>query len=155
MNIQEHAFQLTAYEKGGFIDIKEYIKDIIKEELEYTNFDTLLAAYNEYCGENSYEEFLENEEEIFQTYFGNMTDIIRATQYGEYNLYDDYIKFNGYGNLDSYSEEEVKKEIISDHNFIEYTLEWIDGCEFINIDDITDNKNEILKEAYNLVRQGY
>lgn len=155
MNIQEYAYQLTAYEKGGFIDIKDYKKDIIKNQLEDTDFETLLAAYNEYCSENSYEEFLENEEEVFQMFFGNMTDIIRATQYGEYNLYDEYIKFNGYGNLDSYDSLEVEDEIKADHNFIEYILDRFDDYDFIDINEILENEETILKETYKLVKQGY
>lgn len=155
MNIQEHAYQLTAYEKGGLIDIKDYIKDLIKEEFNYLNLSTLLEAYNEYCSQNSYEEFFINEEETFEIFFKSMTDVIRATQYGDYNLYDEYIKFNGYGNLDSYTDEEVKTEIMNDTSFIEYTLEWIESCDFINLDEITDNEEEILKEAYKLVKLGY
>lgn len=155
MNIQEHAYQLTAYEKGGFIDIKDYKKDIIKNQLEDTDFETLLSAYNEYCSENSYEEFLENEEEVFQMFFRNMTDIIRATQYGEYNLYDEYIKFNGYGNLDSYDSIEVEEEIKTDHTFIEYILDRFDDYDFIDINEILENEETILKETYNLIKQGY
>lgn len=155
MNIQEHAFQLTAYEKGGFIDIKNYMKDLIKSQLEETDFETLLGAYNEYCIENSYEEFLENEEEVFQMYFKNMTDIIRATQYGEYNFLDAYVKFNGYGNLDSYDSIEVEEEIKTDNSFIEYILEWVEDYDFINISGILENKETLLRETCNLVKQGY
>lgn len=155
MNIKEHAYQLTAYEKGGYIDLSGYLKDLIKEEISYLNFGTLLEAYNEYCSFNSYEEFFINEEETFTTFFENMTDIIRATQYGNYNLYDEYIKFNGYGNLDSYSEEEIRDEILNDNSFIGFILEHLEGCEFINFDEVTDYEEEILKEAYKLIKQGY
>ena len=155
MNIQEHAYQLTAYEKGGFIDLKDYMKDIIKSQLEDTDFDTLLIAYNEYCIENLYEEFLDNDEETLQMYFKNMTDVIRATQYGEYNLYDDYIRFNGYGNIDSFDSREVEEEIKTDHNFIEHILNWIEDYDFVDISELIENKETILKETYNLVAQGY
>ena len=33
-------------------------------------------------------------------------EAIRATYYGDYNYNDEYVKFNGYGNIDSYSEYE-------------------------------------------------
>lgn len=155
MNIQEHAFQLTAYERGGFIDIKDYMKDIIKEQLSKADFETLLSAYNEYCSENCYEEFMVNEEETFNTYFDNMIEVVRATQYGNYNFYDEYVKFNGYGNLDSYDEAEIEEEITTDNNFIEYILDRFDDYDFIDISDLIDDKEEIIKETYNLVKQGY
>lgn len=155
MNIQEHAYQLTAYEKGGFIDIKDYMKDLIKSQIAEVDFETLLMAYNEYCIENLYEEFLDNDEEIFQMYFKNMTDIIRATQYGEYNFLDAYVRFNGYGNLDSYDSIEVEEEIKADHNFIEYMIIWKEDYDFLEMEELFENEDEILKLAYKLVKLGY
>lgn len=40
-------------------------------------------------------------EEFFNTYFTNPYEAARATQFGKVNWLDDYIKFDGYGNLQS------------------------------------------------------
>ncbi len=155
MNIQEHAYQLTAYEVGGYIDFRAYLKDCVREQLEDTDFDTMLEAYNFYCGENSYEEFLNNDEELFETYFKNSLEAVRATHYGDYNFAHDYVKFNGYGNLDSYNDFEVELEILEDTSFHNYIIDWLEDFSFIDLRYLIDNKKEILKEAYNLVKQGY
>ena len=38
---------------------------------------------------------------FFNTYFSNPYEAARATQFGKVNWFDDYIKFDGYGNLKS------------------------------------------------------
>ena len=155
MNIQGHAYQLTAYEVGGAIDYKAYLKDIVKEQLEESTFEEILEAYNHYCRENSYEEFLENDEELFETYFETMIEAVRATQYGKYNFADDYAKFNGYANLDSYSEYEVIKEILEDTNFHSYIIDWAEDFDFINIEELIEKEAEISLQAYELISKGY
>ena len=57
-------------------------------------------------------------------------EAIRATYYGNYNYNDDYVKFNGYGNIDSYSEYERIEEIKD------------------NIDDIVENLVECYYNIY-------
>ena len=102
-------------------------KNEIREYL-LNNEDVLLDVVSELnswniCFENL--DFWENNEEFFNTFFDNPMEAIRATYYGNYNYNDDYVKFNGYGNIDSYSEYERIEEIkdnINDivDNLIEY-----------------------------------
>lgn len=155
MKIQDHAYQLTAYENGFFIDYRSYLKDVVAEKLDEVDFETKLEAYNHYCAENSYEEFLNNDEELFEIYFKNSLEAVRATQYGDYNFAHDYVKFNGYGNLDSYDEYQVEMEILQDTSFHNYIIDWIEDFDFIDIEDLLENKEEILKEAYKLIKLGY
>lgn len=155
MNIQGHAYQLTAYEVGGAIDFKEYLKDIVKEQLEDCTLDEVIEAYNHYCRENSYEEFLENESETFEIYFDSMIEAVRATQYGNYNFADNYVRFNGYGNLDSYSEYEMINEMIEDTSFHNYIIEWREEFEIINIEELIEKEAEITLLAYDLISKGY
>ena len=95
------------------------------------NEETLLEVVSELnswnnCLENL--DFWENDEYFFNTFFNNNPmEAIRATYYGDYNYNDEYVKFNGYGNIDSYSEYEKNEEIKN------------------NINDIIDN----LVEYYN------
>ena len=50
-----------------------------------------------------------NNEYFFKEMFGDKVDeAVRAVCYGDYNYMDDYVRFNGYGNLDSCSEYEYE-----------------------------------------------
>ena len=107
-------------------------KEKIREYL-LNNEETLLDVVSELnswnnCLENL--DFWENDEEFFNTFFDNPMEAIRATYYGNYNYNDDYVKFNGYGNIDSYSEYERIEEIKD------------------NIDDIVDNLIEYYYNIY-------
>ena len=107
-------------------------KEKIREYL-LNNEETLLDVVNELnswnnCLENL--DFWENDEEFFNTFFNNPMEAIRATYYGNYNYNDEYVKFNGYGNIDSYSEYERIEEIKD------------------NIDDIVDNLIECYYNIY-------
>ena len=107
-------------------------KNKIREYL-LNNEDVLLDVVSELnswngCLENL--DFWENDEEFFNTFFDNPMEAIRATYYGNYNYNDDYVKFNGYGNIDSYSEYERIEEIKN------------------NIDDIVDNLIECYYNIY-------
>ena len=107
-------------------------KNEIREYL-LNNEDVLLDVVSELNSWNSCLEnldFWENDEEFFNTFFDNPMDAIRATYYGNYNYNDDYVKFNGYGNIDSYSEYERIEEIKD------------------NIDDIVDNLIEYYYNIY-------
>ena len=105
-------------------EIREYLlnnEEILLEVVSELN------AWNG-CLENL--DFWENDEEFFNCYFDNPMEAIRSTYYGNYNYNDDYVKFNGYGNIDSYSEYERIEEIKD------------------NIDDIVDNLIEYYYNIY-------
>ena len=107
-------------------------KNEIREYL-LNNEETLLEVVSELnswngCLDNL--DFWENDEEFFNTFFDNPMEAIRATYYGDYNYNDDYVKFNGYGNIDSYSEYERIEEIKD------------------NIDDIVENLVEYYYNIY-------
>ena len=107
-------------------------KEKIREYL-LNNEETLLDVVSELnswngCLENL--DFWENDEEFFNTFFDNPMEAIRATYYGDYNYNDEYVKFNGYGNIDSYSEYERIEEIKD------------------SIDDIVDNLIECYYNIY-------
>ncbi|XAG96883.1 hypothetical protein U7128_000233 [Bacillus phage KKP_4050] len=53
-----------------------------------------------------------NDEEFFNVFFeGKPMEAVRAVFYGDYRYMDDYVKFDGYGNLESASEYQVEKEL--------------------------------------------
>ena len=107
-------------------------KEKIREYL-LNNEETLLDVVSELNSWNSCLEnldFWENDEDFFNTFFNNPMEAIRATYYGDYNYNDEYVKFNGYGNIDSYSEYERIEEIKD------------------NIDDIVENLIECYYNIY-------
>lgn len=110
----------------------EMLKDGIKELL-LGDKDLLWRTVGEINGWNNGLDDLdyqENDEEFFNTYFsGNPMNAVRAVYYGEYNYNDDYIRFDGYGNLESASENDVTGKM----------EESIDDI----IDQIMDNYNNI------------
>lgn len=67
---------------------------------EYSRVD----LFNECCHEygDPDQMFHEFDEDFFDVYFSNKMEVCRATFFGEIdNWFDPFIRFNGYGNLES------------------------------------------------------
>ena len=102
-------------------------ENLIKEYL-LNNEDVLISVVQELNSWNGcldWIEFWENDGYFFDCVFENKLDVARAIYYGDYNYNDDYVRINGCGNLESFSEydmiEEIKayiEEIVE--NLIEY-----------------------------------
>jgi hypothetical protein len=72
----------------------------------------LIDLNNTYCQSANIcdSEIYSNDEDFFETFFGTETlKAVQATQYGDYRYYDDYVTFNGYGNLDSFNYMDTDK----------------------------------------------
>ena len=104
-------------------EIREYL---LNNENVLLDVVSELNSWNG-CLENL--DFWENDEEFFNTFFDNPMESIMVTYYGNYIYFDDCVKFNGYGTIDSYSEY-VRIEEIKD-----------------NIDDIVEN---LVEYSYNI-----
>ena len=102
-------------------------ENLVKEYL-LENEDVLISVVQELNSWNGcldWLEFWENDGYFFDCVFENKLDVARAIYYGDYRYNDDYVRINGYGNLESFSEydmiEEIKayiEEIVE--NLIEY-----------------------------------
>lgn len=78
---------------------------------------------NGYDGSFEHLDVYENDEEFFNMFFeGKPMEAVRASQYGNYNYTDDYVRFNGYGNLESLSEYKYEDELKSEIDDIVDTL---------------------------------
>lgn len=79
--------------------------DAIKNALEEMNTADIIAVHNEYCdSSNNMDDYIYSMEE-FDEIMGNMSpwDIVRAAYFGhEFNPTNDYFRFNGYANLESF-----------------------------------------------------
>ncbi|AYJ76426.1 hypothetical protein BSP12_240 [Bacillus phage BSP12] len=77
------------------------------------NMEELQNVAREVNGWNSaLDDYQYNDEDFFNTFFeGRPMEAVRAAVYGDYNYTDDYVKFDGYGNLVSLSEYDMEEEL--------------------------------------------
>jgi hypothetical protein len=88
--------------------MKATVKNQIIELINNMNDDQLLQLNSLYCEHAciSDGEIFSNDEEFFSMFFPNAGDGLRVAQavfYGDYNYSHNWVKFNGYGNLQSLS----------------------------------------------------
>lgn len=79
------------------------------------NMDVLKSAVqqlNAWNGCMDHLDVYENEEDFFDSHFYNKPmAAVRAAQYGEYCFTDEYVRFDGYGNLESLDEDDYHAEL--------------------------------------------
>lgn len=107
----------------------ELLKDLAREVISYD-------------GSLDWLDVQEFDDEFFDTYFeGKPMEAARATHFGEVNWSDDYIRFNGYGNLETLSDYAYDKEIEeSTDEIIENALRLIEDGN-IDIDWILEHND--------------
>lgn len=124
-----------------------------KEEFYGLLFGDRLAIYNEYCSNENYDDRIEpNEEYAIREMFEDTMDALRAAQYGEYNVCDEYFKLDGCGNLESFDAlgamEHIEEHLDDIYDEPKYWKDYIDPC-FDDEDDREpeeDNEDENEKE---------
>ena len=130
MNMQKE--MLLNEIKGLLLNDLDTLKDVVRE----------LNSWNACL---DYLDVYENDEEFFNIFFeGKPAELARAIYYGDFNYNDNYIKFNGYGNLETYSEygyEKLLKENIEE--IIECLIEYV---ESISIYD--ENLYDLLSQYF-------
>jgi len=111
----------------------ENLKKQIVNEINLMSHSDLISLNNIYAREiqgNFDNEIWDNDEEFFYTFFENsVISAIQCVSYGDYRYSDNYVKFNGYGNLESFNymshaqlcelPETMAEDIIN--NFIEFS----------------------------------
>lgn len=104
----KYRIDVTFQVKDGSYYVSEYSSQEIMlarlEELEYNsrNIEDLQDIYNDIINQDEIPqiwEYMVNDCEHLKEYFNDITTFIKAVQYGDYNIHDEYVKFNGYGNL--------------------------------------------------------
>lgn len=120
--------------------MNEKIKEYLQE-----NEEVLMGIVNEinsYDGSLNWLDFYVNDDDFFENMFKTKNDAVRAVCFGNYNYADDFVKFNGYGNLESYSEYQVIEEMKS------YIDDIIDRLfELKNDININDDLKNLLEEG--------
>lgn len=75
-----------------------------RDQLDQLSNSELLVVHNIYVEKCNYPDdaIYDNDEYFFEEYFGNdVIGAVRAVTYGNYNYSHKYVKFDGYGNLES------------------------------------------------------
>ena len=146
-NIKNLAMQLTAYERVGSVGEEEY-RQMMADKLEFEAEH--VCFYNDFMLENSEEPFMtfaELEEDISQMC---PIDAFRLARMSDISYNDDYFRYNGYGNLESFSEYAILKEMMDDK---EFRLWYWDTVMAHEHDD--HEMTEIIDEANRLIKAGF
>ena len=119
--------------------LREKLQGLLLEDTG--NLITIVEELNSWNGNLDYLRTYINDEEFFEMFFeGNPMELARAICYGDYKYTDQYVRFNGYGNLESLDNFEYKEELK-------------DNIEEI-LDELMENYNNIylpaeLEEIFN------
>lgn len=145
MSAKDVGYQLTAYEKYGSVgidELKEFVLDEVKDE------EPDCGDYNSWLYENNYgdDAIFDNDEDFFFNFVPNPIDAVQKTYYGDYRFNDDFVKFNGYGNLDSSSSLDDLMVLKEDYweSYIEENIDWEDE----EIQEIINICNDLVKQGY-------
>ena len=107
--------------KGLLLNDLNTLKDVVRELNSWNACLDYLDVYS-------------NDEDFFNTFFeGKPAEVAKAIYYGDYNYADDYVKFNGYGNLETFSEYDYEE--LLEENIEEITENLIEYAEYISIDN--------------------
>lgn len=149
--IDHHGFMATQYEQYGSINFKEYLKEVIFENMDD---DDILKKYREYLREcNRLDNELYKLDDLNWLLKGmDPCDILRLGYFSE-NIYSsDYIRYNGNGNLEGVSEYDLISEAKDDSDFMDWLTENSDNDA---VQDALDDKDIIIQAALYLVSEGY
>ena len=105
--------------KGLLLNDLDTLKDIVRELNSWNACLDYLDVYN-------------NDDEFFDMFFeGKPAELARAIYYGDFNYNDEYIKFNAYGNLETFSKYDYEE--LLEENIEEITENLIEYAEYISI----------------------
>ena len=126
---------------------KEMLLNEIKGLL-LNDFNTLEDVVRELNSWNACLDYLDvynNDDEFFNMFFeGKPAELARAIYYGDFNYNDEYIKFNGYGNLETFSEYDYEE--LLEENIEEITENLIEYAEYISID--SEELDDLLSQYF-------
>ena len=89
----------------NYEEIKNYLLNHIDE------IGGIISDINSIDGSLDYLEYYENNEEFFNTFFYNTPmEAVRSSFYGDYHFADNWVKFDGYGNLKSVNDYDLENE---------------------------------------------
>lgn len=133
---------------------KEKLIELFKDSFGALTTRNKVYVHSEFVrGTNRYDDdIFFNDEEFFEENFGKTMDAVRAVSYGKYKYTDEYIWFDGYGNLETgtyenelpLSDEDEMAEWFTDgnHDVLSYISGMEDFVEACNGGEDEENENE-------------
>ena len=96
----------------------------IMETLEGMSTKELVEVHNKYCDayNDMDNQIYENDEYFLDEHFSCPSELARAICYGEYDYTDDYVMFDGYGNLKTFDN-------VTNHAMIEDIADYVADME--------------------------
>ncbi len=131
LTIKKMAYQATAFERFGLINMQKFKANEILEVIDLLSDDEIIKMYNNYLIEiNSDEYYYLNDDDFLNEFFSEPASAVKSAIRGDYSYNDDYVKFNGYNNLESLNSYELKEIALNDEGF----LNWL----YVNYNGIDD-----------------
>ena len=86
-------------------EIKNYLLNHVDE------IGDIIIEINSIDGSLDFLEYWDNDEEFFNMFFpNNPSEAVRSAYYGDYHYCDNYVRFNGYGNLESFNDYDLENK---------------------------------------------
>ena len=100
--------------------------------------ELMVREMNAWDGSFDNLEVYENDDEFFQIFFeSKVMEAVRAVSYGDYNYMEEYVRFNGYGNIESLSEREWHQELEDEaDDIVEQYLEMVEDGSVVPLKDL-------------------
>lgn len=120
--------------------LNERLIDSICDLIQEMDSNKLIQLNNEYCQSINApdDEIWGNDEDFLNTFFHNNPDsLARAICYGNYHYSDNYVKFNGYGNLETFDTFDTSDLCEHVRTMAEYIAE--NHSDFTQFDEIDFN----------------
>ena len=117
----------------NYEEIKNYLLNHVDE------IGDIITEINSIDNSLDYLEYWNNDEDFFNTFFyNNPSEAVRSAYYGDYSYCDNYVKFNGYGNLESADDYKLEKEY-------KYYIDEIIDSFLQHYQELNITDNELLK----------
>ena len=116
------------------------LKDYMVAEVTVGELKELVYACNSWNGSLDHLRVEDNDEEFFSIFFSaNVMEAVRAISFGNYNYNDDYVMFNGYGNLETMDSYDYDKLLVeSKEEIIDAAIDNLAESEVMDILDIDE-----------------
>jgi hypothetical protein len=129
-------------------------RDQLIEQLKDLDINTKVGLSNEYHSENQYpdQEIFYLDDDFFNTYYENRpAEAVRAWIFGsnQNSWGDEFVQFDGYGNLETLSNWKVKEEVdgVLD-DIADWMIETDYDLSYLDIDLEEDEEFEVSEETY-------
>ena len=147
--IRNLAFQLTAYERYGSVGIDDLV-NMQSDELTFDD-EREISDYNSWLIDNYPDDELftfDNIDELLAD--ESPLKLLRLGAFSHIDWTDDYLRFNGYGNLKSLSAYEILREMEENRDYCKWYVTEGPGADQYDDDDI----NAIIEAANSMIEQG-